>query len=97
MKPYEEYVAEFNKAYAELMKIAPTLDSVTDLISEKEKLAFVRAFRVLMRVKNVLTSFSDFKPEDIDMDTQSFEDYKSKYLDIYEGTKRPGGGKGVHS
>ena len=89
MEPYEDYVAKFNKAYAALIKIAPTVDSVNDMVSEKDKLAFVQAFRDLMRVNNILTSFADFNPEHIDMDRQSFEDYKSKYLDLYESTKGP--------
>ncbi|MHB1178793.1 MAG: type I restriction endonuclease subunit R [Daejeonella sp.] len=89
MEPYEDYVAKFNTAYAELLKIAPTVDSVNDLISENDKLAFVQAFRELLRVNNILTSFADFSPEHIDMDLQSFEDYKSKYLDLYESTKGP--------
>jgi type I restriction enzyme R subunit len=87
MEPYEDYVAKFNEAYAELMKIAPTVGSVTDLISEHDKLLFVQAFRNLMRVNNILTSFADFNREDINMDMQDFEDYKSKYLDIYESSK----------
>ncbi|RTY94481.1 type I restriction endonuclease subunit R, partial [Flavobacterium bomense] len=41
----------------------------------------------LMRLKNVLTTFSDFKMEDLDMDEQLFEDYKSKYLDLYDKVK----------
>lgn len=40
-----------------------------------------------MRIKNVLTTFSDFNGEDLDMDEQLFEDYKSKYLDLYDKVK----------
>jgi type I restriction enzyme R subunit len=90
MLPYEEYVAKFNAAYQELLKITPTVDSVTDLTSETDKLAFVQAFRELLRVNNILTSFADFNPEHIEMELQEFEDYKSKYLDLYEGTKGTG-------
>lgn len=93
MQPYEEYVAKFNAAYKELLNIAPTLESITDLISDNDKLAFVQAFRELLRVNNILTSFADFSPEHIDMELQEFEDYKSKYLDMYESTKGPGAEK----
>src|SRR5690606_13804797 len=89
MEPYEDYVARFNEAYQELLKIAPTVDSVNELASEREKLLFVQAFRNLIRVNNILTSFADFNREDIEMEAQEFEDYKSKYLDIYESTKGP--------
>ena len=37
-----------------------------------------------MRVKNILEGFSDFKWADVSMKEQEFEDYKSKYLDMYE-------------
>lgn len=90
MQPYEEYVAKFNEAYTKLLKIAPTVDSVTDLQTEEEKLAFVQAFRELLRVNNILTSFADFSPEHIEMDIQELQDYKSKYLDLYESTTGPG-------
>ena len=86
MKPYEEYVNSFNEAFGELLEIAPTLESVDELRNqgEKRELAFIQAFRKLMRLKNILESFSDFKWSDLEMSHQQFEDYKSKYLDIYE-------------
>ncbi len=37
-----------------------------------------------MRVKNVLTTFADFSFDDLAMSEQDFEDYKSKYLDLYD-------------
>lgn len=40
-----------------------------------------------MRVKNILTAFSDFKWEDLNVTEQLFEDYKSKYLDVYDKVK----------
>lgn len=87
MKPYEEYVAKFNEAFAELQKIAPSVASVDTLADEEEKLAFVKAFRELMRLKNILGGFSDFKWSDVTMRAQAFEDYKSKYLDMYDATR----------
>lgn len=91
MKPYEEYVEKFNEAFAELLKIAPSVSSVDDLLNEDERLAFVKAFRELMRIKNILSGFSDFKWSDVSMRTQEFEDYKSKYLDMYEKIKHEKG------
>ena len=89
IQPYEDYVGKFNQAYIALLHIAPTVDSVNDLPSEEDKLAFVQAFRELMRLKNVLTTFTEFGFEDLMMTAQGFEDYKSKYLDLYDKT-RPG-------
>lgn len=84
IEPYENYVRKFGTAFAELLKIAPTVQSVNDLPSETEELEFIKAFRELMRLKNVLTTFADFNFEDLPMNEQSFEDYKSKYLDLYD-------------
>lgn len=87
MQPYEVYVKKFNDSLAKLLEIAPTVDSVNDLPSEEEELDFVKAFRELMRLRNILSGFSDFEFADLAMEEQDFEDYKSKYLDIYDKVK----------
>lgn len=87
MEPYEIYVRKFSQAFIELLKVAPTVNSVNNLASETEELEFIKAFRELMRLKNVLTTFADFKWEDLAMHEQLFEDYKSKYLDLYDKVK----------
>ncbi|MCK5703262.1 MAG: hypothetical protein KAI29_19005 [Cyclobacteriaceae bacterium] len=84
LPPYEVILKKFSEAFAELLMIAPTVKSVDDFPSEEEEMAFIQAFRSLMRVKNVLGSFSDFTWDDLPMDEQTFEDYKSKYLDLYD-------------
>jgi type I restriction enzyme R subunit len=88
VKPYEDYILKFNKQYEELLKIVPTIDAVNDLESEEDELKFVQAFRELMRTRNVLVTFSDFNWGDLNMFEQEFEDYKSKYLDLYDKTKK---------
>lgn len=87
MQPYEVYVRKFDDALTKLQEIAPTVDSVNELPSEEEELEFVKAFRELMRLRNILSGFSDFEFADLAMDEQDFEDYKSKYLDIYDKVK----------
>ncbi|WP_394749329.1 type I restriction endonuclease subunit R [Spongiimicrobium salis] len=84
LEPYEDYVQKFNLAFAKLLGIAPTVQSVDNLQSEDDELDFVKAFRELIRIKNVLQSFTDFTFDDIALDEQTFEDYKSKYLDIHD-------------
>ncbi len=83
LPPYEVVVRKFSVAFAELLMIASTVKSVDDLPSEEEELKFIQAFRKLIRLKNVLTSFADFSWDDLTMSEQLFEDYKSKYLDLY--------------
>ena len=87
MKPYEEYTQKFNEAFVSLLKIAPTVNSVDDLLSEEEELEFIRAFRELMRIKNAMTTFADFNWENLEMQEQLFNDYRSKYLDLWQKTK----------
>lgn len=87
MKPYEDYTDKFNEALKRLNNITPTIDSVNDLKTEEDELEFVQAFRDLMRLKNILNSFSDFNWDDISIDEQEFEDYKSKYLDLHDKVK----------
>jgi type I restriction enzyme R subunit len=69
------------------MAIAPTVDSVNDLEDEEEELAFAKAFREIMRLKNVLSSFIEFEFNDTYMGEQEFADYTSKYLDLYDKIK----------
>lgn len=85
--PYEDYVERFNEGVKVLLAIAPTVGSVNNLRDEEEVLKFVQAFRDLMRLMNVLTSFSEFNFADLYLTAQQYEDYKSKYLDIYDSTR----------
>jgi len=87
VEPYEVYVKTFNQAVEELLKIAPTVQSVDALPSEKEQQEFIIRFRELIRIKNILTTFADFDQADLSLSDQMFEDYKSKYLDIYDKFK----------
>ena len=87
MAPYGDYLEQFNSAVQTLRSIAPDPDSVTELKSEEDQLAFVQAFRDLIRLRNVLASFTEYDPKDLDLEPQVFEDYKSKYLDIHDKAK----------
>ena len=87
MEPYEVYLERFNEAYNYLTKLTPSVDSVNDLIREDDQFEFIKLFRDLMRVKNVLNTFTQFEMEETEMEDQEFEDYKSKYLDLYDKHK----------
>lgn len=90
LKPYEAYIDEFNTKVGELLAFTPTLGDVDELIGEVDKKQFVELFREVMRTRNVLTSFTDFDYDDTAMTSQMFEDFKSKYLDLYFETKGEG-------
>ncbi len=65
--PYEECVKKFSQAFIQLLNIAPTVNSVSDLKDENEELEFIKAFRELIRIKNELTTFADFTFNDLSM------------------------------
>lgn len=89
IEPLEYYLDEFNQEVEKLKQITPRPDDVNKLISEEDQLEFVKTFRNLMRLLNVSKSFTEFDFKDLNLDEQTFEDFKSKYLDIYERTKKP--------
>ena len=85
--PYDEYVSKFNKVLIELLTLTPTVKSVKDLPDEETEALFVKIFRELMRLRNVLESFSEFNNEDLSLTAQQFNDYRSAYLDLYDKVK----------
>lgn len=87
MPPYEKFVEEFRLALSKMREITPTAESVNNLVDEEEELAFITAFRQIIRLMNKLTSFTEFTFEDLGIKEQEFNDYKSKYLDLYEKVK----------
>jgi len=86
--PYESYVTRFNEAVAALRILTPTVDAVDALEDENQQLAFVRVFRELARLRNILGVFAEFDWDELEIDNQTFDDFKSKYLDIYEMTRK---------
>lgn len=84
LAPYEDYVKKFEDAVAKLQAIVPTVESVDDLLTEEDEAAFVQAFREVIRVKNVLDCFTQFDFSTLPLDEQTFADYRSKYLDLYD-------------
>ncbi|WDT85355.1 type I restriction endonuclease subunit R [Alteromonas sp. 009811495] len=87
MPPYDEFVKLFNKAFGNLLAIAPDPESVDSLEDENQELEYIKAFRELMRLKNIMESFADFSYDDVRIGEQEFEDYKSKYLDLHDKVK----------
>ena len=85
MKPYEDYLDKFNEAVKKLLEITPEVESVDSLESEDDIKEFIIAFR---EVAKLLVSLKTFNQFDLDnsgsmINTQTFEDYKSKYYELY--------------
>lgn len=94
IQPIEDYIELFNAALLKLKVIAPEISSVDRYQTEQEQFEFVKAFREVMRMLNVLKSFADFSFDPLDMDEFEFDGYKSKYLDIWTATHPKTGGEG---
>ncbi|RYV04272.1 deoxyribonuclease HsdR [Shewanella sp. OPT22] len=73
---------DFAKALEALKAIVPDVHSVDDLPDEDARAGFVKQFRILMRLKNQLETFSDFDIEALGISEQEFVDYASKYGDL---------------
>ena len=84
LSPYEDYTKRFAEAVDKLHAITPAVDSVDELLTEEDEARFIQAFRAIIRIKNVLDSFTEFTFDDLPMDEQLFSDFKSKYLDLYD-------------
>lgn len=82
VQPLEVMVQRFEKAHGELMAITPTVASVDDLYSEDEELAFVLAFRKILRLVNAMRTYADFNFGLLPMDEQTFMDFSSKYFSL---------------
>lgn len=80
--PYKEQLTFFEEAYARLMALTPTPNSVNELVTEEDELEFAKAFRAIMRLKNILDSFTEFTFDDVPMTAQEFQDFSSKYLEL---------------
>lgn len=87
IEPYETYVVDFNTGVSSLLDVVPTPAAVDKLADESHQLLFVKAFRRLIRTLNVLGSFAQFTWADLTLEQQTFEDFKSKYLDLYDQTR----------
>lgn len=88
MAPYEVYLEKYIKAVDNLLLLAPNIESIQDLEQEgnEENLKkFILAFREVAKILVSLKTFNEFdmNNELIPMHSQMFEDYKSKYYEIY--------------
>ncbi|MFI3210210.1 MAG: type I restriction endonuclease subunit R [Peptostreptococcaceae bacterium] len=93
MKSFEEYLSDFKEKLFDLKNICETPKNVDDLVGESEKKDFIVTFRDLTKILTRLNTFTEFEFEEktLGISKQTYMDYKSKYLDIYEETKKPKG------
>lgn len=87
LPPYETFVKWFNEDLKRLYSLVLDAAEALELQSEDDKKQFVLIFRDLIRNKNKLDIFTEFSWDDLKIEEQSFNDFKSAYLDIYDQMK----------
>lgn len=89
-KDYGTYLNDFKIALGKMLKIAPNPSSIDTMHDEKDQKAFIIQFKALTQTLLALRTFTDFEFEEdtIGINEQNYEDYKSKYLMIYEKYKK---------
>ncbi|OHO67318.1 restriction endonuclease subunit R [Staphylococcus sp. HMSC036D05] len=87
---FDEYLIEFRKRLIDLYKIADTPEKVDRLEREDDIKAFVLIFRDLARLMQMLKTFDEFKfdKDKIGIAGQTFEDFKGKYLNLYDEVRK---------
>lgn len=90
MESYDYYLEAFKKKLIELYNVAPSVESLDDIKDEEHKKKFIEAFRDLSKQLIKLKTFVDFEfdKEKIGMSHQEYEDYKSKYFNIYDEVRK---------
>ncbi len=68
---YKEYVDELENNY-------PVEDTI---LGENERKKFINLFSAILRMRNLLNSFDEFKDDEI-LSDRDYQDYCSKYLDL---------------
>ena len=79
LKPYTEYLAEYRNRLSQLYSMLSPGDDPIDEGAERD---FIRLWGVIMRLRNILTSFDDFFRDD-PMPPRDEQDYRSVYTDLY--------------
>lgn len=90
MKPYAEYLAAHAEKVVELYEKFPLGRIIEGEGAEK---AFIVLFGSILRLRNILASFDDFRKDD-PMGPLDEQDYRSEYADLYQ--KYRVGGRGIH-
>ncbi len=88
---FQAYLTKFKQALIELFELAETPQAVDQLEKEEDQRDFVIAYRELAKHMQKLKTFDEFAfdKEMLGIDEQTYEDYKGKYLDIYDKVMRP--------
>lgn len=95
LKTYEDYYNGFDEeksdgdikhtsGYKELIEnLLERFPLEQFIIGEQDEKDFIALFGSILRVRNILTAFDDFKGNEI-LSERQLQDYQSRYLDLYQ-------------
>lgn len=87
LKPYAEYLSEYLTLVDEIRERFMDDEGRLELLGEDQQKAFVGAFGALLRLRNVLSVFDDFKRDDV-VSPRMLQNLQSTYLDLADHFKR---------
>lgn len=86
---FDEFVSKFNDLVIKLKQIAPSPAAIDRMQNEDDQKLFVETFKALTKILTSLQTFVEFAYERdrLFMSEQEYEDYKSKYYQLYHKTQ----------
>lgn len=87
---FDYFVEKYNETVAKIRELAPTPAAIDSMQDENIQKEFILLFKELSKLMLSLQTFVEFSFEKtrLDMDEQEFQDFKSKYFDLYHRHKR---------
>lgn len=79
---YDEIKKGYEQAVEKLFAITPDYQAVDDLMTEDQQLAFIKAFREVMRFNAQLQSFVEYEQDETTLSKQDFANFASNYSDL---------------
>lgn len=83
LRPFHEYYGEYQSAIDELIA---TFNPGDLPASEAQQGEFIKLYNTILRLKNILVSFDDFRGNEI-LSPAQFQDYQSTYIEIYTSNR----------
>lgn len=94
--PFEEVKSEYVRAATDFIQRYPTPSCIDLLQSETEKKDFILAFRDIIKKHAEIQIYEEYdvNASNLGITEQQYMDFRSKYLDIYEGVTQTGNHSG---
>lgn len=90
LKTYNEYLNGYEdngkhvEGYVELIQKLENIYPIgTAIIGEDAEKEFIKLFGAILRIRNILVSFDEFKNNEM-LSQRDFQDYQSIYIDLYQ-------------